>query len=468
MPTPDHDELHPSLPADPRFYRRVLDHLPTPVIVIGELGVITYINRAMIALGDWTLDDDIGANVFDYLHPDDAAWVAEAFIGLGITADPEVPLGGPAWAAVNFRIITKQGQIVPLEVTGSAGLFDPVVGGVIYHARPARDSELLGSVLDGVAKGASIDGLLTNVVELTVLPPLDVDGVLIEYSATTPTRVVVSTGRGENDGLTRALIEVAESLSLGATGSGPTRLSIDELCPALRQRVLDAGYLDLFTVEIIGPDSTKVYRLLTGTPVCHDPSNGPLQRIERARELIAIVLLRAHNDRMLGYAARHDALTQLPNRAGLNDEFERLKEANQGGALIFVDLDGFKRVNDQHGHAVGDQVLATVADRLRRAVRPQDLVARLGGDEFVVVLRGKPIECSEVERITRRVLKRIGTPIAVGAFNVEVSASIGVALASDGRGFAQLLDDADRAMYEVKRTGGGNHQIALNPVLVGL
>ena len=74
----------------------------------------------------------------------------------------------------------------------------------------------------------------------------------------------------------------------------------------------------------------------------------------------------------------------------------------------------------------------------------------------------------EAQACSTRSWEAFGTPIAVGAFDVEVSASIGVALASDGRGFAQLLDDADRAMYEVKRTGGGNHQIALNPVLVGL
>ncbi len=422
----------------------------------------------MTALGGWTLDDDVGANVFDYLHPDDAGWVAEAFISLGNTSNPEVRLGGPAWAAVNFRIITKHGTIVPLEVTGTEGLFDPVVGGVIYHARPAQDSELLGSVLDGVAKGASIDSLLSNIVDLTVLPPLDVDGVLIEYSDTTPARLIVCAGGGVTDRLTCVLVEVAESLSLGATGASPTRLSIDELSPGLRKRVLQAQYLDLFTVEVVGPDFRTAYRLVAGTPISHDPSNGPLQRIERARELIAIVLLRSHNDRMLDHAARHDPLTQLPNRFGLNDEFERLRQSKEGGALIFVDLDGFKRVNDQHGHAVGDQVLATVADRLRRAVRPQDLVARLGGDEFVIVLRGKPIENSELQRLTRRVLKQIRTPIAVGAIDIQVSASIGVAVASQGRCFEQVLNDADRAMYEIKRTGGGDHRIAINATLVAL
>ena len=129
--------------------------------------------------------------------------------------------------------------------------------------------------------------------------------------------------------------------------------------------------------------------------------------------------------------AYHDGLTQLANRRSLYEAIAEAIAAGGGGtALLFVDLDGFKAVNDEHGHMAGDAVLAEVAGRLRRAVRGEDLVARHGGDEFVVLLRGLPpdqagqLAAQAADRVGAALADPIDTPVAQFA----ITASIGIAL----------------------------------------
>jgi diguanylate cyclase (GGDEF)-like protein len=154
--------------------------------------------------------------------------------------------------------------------------------------------------------------------------------------------------------------------------------------------------------------------------------------------------------------AYHDGLTQLANRRSLYDAIAEAIAAGGGGtALLFVDLDGFKAVNDQHGHMAGDAVLAEVAGRLRRAVRGEDLVARHGGDEFVVLLRGlSPDQAGELavqaaERVRAVLAEPVDTPVA----QFSITASIGIALhPRDGTSPDQLIRVADDRMYQSKRS----------------
>ncbi len=153
------------------------------------------------------------------------------------------------------------------------------------------------------------------------------------------------------------------------------------------------------------------------------------------------------------HQATHDTLTALPNRAHLLDRLDALRSERPypSAALLYIDLDGFKSVNDTLGHAAGDRVLVAVADRLRRAVRPEDTVARLGGDEFVVIALG--VGDREVALdIAERIIAGVRRPVAVGGRLVDVSASVGIAIGS-GRNGGELLDDADRAMYRAKHDG---------------
>ena len=152
----------------------------------------------------------------------------------------------------------------------------------------------------------------------------------------------------------------------------------------------------------------------------------------------------------LRYAARHDELTGLPNRSYLMHILhDRLATAEIGEvAVLFVDLDHFKTINDSLGHEVGDQLLQSVAGRLRSALRDHDVLARFGGDEFVVVMQGEPIDVAE------RLRKAIHPPVVIGEHELFITASIGYSTNHEaGMSPNDLIRDADAAMYRAKARG---------------
>jgi diguanylate cyclase (GGDEF)-like protein len=161
----------------------------------------------------------------------------------------------------------------------------------------------------------------------------------------------------------------------------------------------------------------------------------------------------------LDHMAHHDHLTGLPNRVLLSDRLEqalaRDRRAALGTALLVVDLDGFKTVNDTFGHAAGDQLLTAIGARLREALRDEDTVARLGGDEFAVVASGLA-DPTSASRVARQVAAVVSAAYVVAGREVHVGGSIGVAVApQDGTDAGTLLKNADLAMYRVKSEGRG-------------
>ena len=152
-----------------------------------------------------------------------------------------------------------------------------------------------------------------------------------------------------------------------------------------------------------------------------------------------------------------DSLTGLANRAlfrfRLQQAFHRAARRGEQLAVMFVDLDRFKQVNDTLGHAAGDQLLAQVAGRLQGAVRPEDTVARLGGDEFTVLLESVP-GAAEAAAVAERILRAMRAPFALGGREASVRASVGIALRGPGhRAPDELLRDADAALYRAKAAG---------------
>lgn len=163
---------------------------------------------------------------------------------------------------------------------------------------------------------------------------------------------------------------------------------------------------------------------------------------------------RKRSEAMLSHAAGHDSLTDLPNRTLLLSRLEGAVHAAEQIAVLFLDLDRFKVVNDGLGHAVGDLLLVQVASRLREAVRPDDMVARLGGDEFVVLCRAADREVAET--VAGRVLQALGRPFpTTEGGELVVGGSIGIAFAGPDDQATSVLRDADTAMYAAKAAGGG-------------
>jgi diguanylate cyclase len=179
---------------------------------------------------------------------------------------------------------------------------------------------------------------------------------------------------------------------------------------------------------------------------------------ERTHELERTIESLRERQRQLEVQAHYDVLTGLANRKLLQDRFqtavERAKRSGDSFALLMIDLDGFKAVNDTHGHMAGDQVLATIAQRLVANSRTCDTAARVGGDEFVLIVESIH-DVAEVAGIAHKLIKTLSEEIQIDDENsVTVGASIGVALyPEDGNGLSQMLSVADLAMYECKSSG---------------
>jgi diguanylate cyclase (GGDEF)-like protein/PAS domain S-box-containing protein len=156
----------------------------------------------------------------------------------------------------------------------------------------------------------------------------------------------------------------------------------------------------------------------------------------------------------LAHAARYDELTGLPNRRLFQDRIlsaiARCRRGQSRGALLFIDLDDFKRVNDEHGHVVGDQLLHAIARRITSCVREADTVARIGGDEFVALLENVADQ-AQAESLAGKIQQVIGTPLLLAGRTLQPHASIGIALYPEhGEVIDQLMRHADQAMYASK------------------
>lgn len=184
----------------------------------------------------------------------------------------------------------------------------------------------------------------------------------------------------------------------------------------------------------------------------------------------AVIIIDDVTERRRGEAkvlhlAQHDPLTGLANRRHFHDRLKPVlssqSSAGTAPALLYVDLDGFKQVNDRLGHAAGDEVLITVANRLQQAIRNGELAARLGGDEFAILIpESNPIA---INAIARRIIRVVGMPypLAIGE-TVTIGASVGVALASENEAVDDFIGRADNALYEAKQAGKGVYRISLS------
>ncbi|HEX5935549.1 MAG TPA: EAL domain-containing protein [Pseudorhizobium sp.] len=166
--------------------------------------------------------------------------------------------------------------------------------------------------------------------------------------------------------------------------------------------------------------------------------------------------LQAHNHR-LTHVAHHDSLTGLPNRIQFRERLDEILDAPGNSrhpiALLFLDLDGFKDVNDTLGHDVGDALLKAVAERLQAALDGSDFVCRLGGDEFAILTSGG--EDGRGLDVARRLIEDVGTPYSVNGREIQIGTSIGVAVSDDGVAPDDILKQADLALYEAKASGRG-------------
>lgn len=209
----------------------------------------------------------------------------------------------------------------------------------------------------------------------------------------------------------------------------------------------------------IGRTDGKERWIVARGRVIFDKTGKPIRRIGISLDITE----RKLTEKRLLDASRHDSLTGLPNRALLFEYCEHLiamaDRAKSGGAVLFIDLDRFKPINDQHGHEVGDKVLREVARRLLACTRKEDFVSRLGGDEFIVVLPRIDATYAPAS-VAQHILARIGVPFHVERLQLNVSPSIGISLfPAHSNKLETLIRYADLAMYSAKKTGRNSFRI---------
>ncbi len=241
------------------------------------------------------------------------------------------------------------------------------------------------------------------------------------------------------------------------------RQTIGFVCPEWRAQVaqrIQALDEEPYEAEIFHRDGRRIPVELEGRYMWQQDDG---HRMVVVRDISA----RKAAQQRIEFLALHDPLTELPNRLHLNQflphTLAQARRQRQGVAVMFVDLDGFKPVNDRLGHEAGDALLCSVSRRLRAAVRESDLVARLGGDEFLVILTdvGSP---NDVVRVAEAILASTCAPIVWRGQSLEVRMSVGVSLFPEhGSSPHELIRHADAAMYRAKTGGGGCYRIAGHP-----
>ncbi|OWQ50160.1 hypothetical protein CEE60_17750 [Stenotrophomonas maltophilia] len=257
-----------------------------------------------------------------------------------------------------------------------------------------------------------------------------------------------STHRRLRDRVAPALVLGTAIVGMHYTGMAAARFPAGSICGAAAGDGLQAQWLALVVLAL----TLAILAVVLIVSWLDQRMEAQLLRLRNTD--LSTSLDDAHAE--LTQAALHDPLTRLPNRRLLQQRIEQsLAEAEQRGsrfAVMFMDLDGFKQVNDAYGHQTGDALLVAVADRTRKLLRPADMLARLGGDEFVLVV---PIENDEdVATLASRIIQTVGREPLLPRHDLQVTASIGIAICPDhAASERQLMAFADAAMYQAKEAG---------------
>jgi diguanylate cyclase (GGDEF)-like protein/PAS domain S-box-containing protein len=443
----------------PDFHERVLQGSQTATVVIDGAGIVQYASHAVDDVIGYLPEELVGHAMFEFMHPDDIEDTLAAFEN--IVGDTT------RWPPSLMRVIGKSGVEVPVEVIGHGMFDDPVIEGAIYSIHRMDETMLLHRILEALATSQSLSSVLRLVTAMVEVPPLHIE-VAVLHDLDDEGHFRAHASGIASDAMLAALDLPDPDLPWNALvldGDGVDRTIVGltlvpDLPPSVRDALVAEGYLECWVTSLM-VDGRIVGALVTLSRQRTLPGRTVRMRMYRARDVSELAFIRRDHEEQLRHAAMHDRLTKIANRARFIDALEH-GVGQQVGPLtgvLFLDLDGFKPLNDGYGHAFGDAVLVEVARRIDASVRTNELAARLGGDEFAVLIEGLR-DAGDASALAERLCVALSEPMTINDVTASVSVSIGVAVGPSGQDRAVLLAAADQAMYEAKRAGKGTVRLA--------
>ena len=435
----------------PAAYERLLESIPGALLVVDAEGVIRYATGQLERFAGRTAGDAVGGALDEYVDEADRPMLRALLATISLR--PPGELVGP----VRMPYLHENGTKRLAEAWAVNRTEDPDIAGLVVLLLLESSYDHFDQVLAAVMAGASLADSLSALASALSHPPVGGDCFFI-----------VPSTDGRDVSRFPALPEVP-----GPPMPGPWVDVWEEVTPVghvdlaglpeeTRMAAAAQGLRAVFCFHVRPPvDGHPGACLVVWT---RSPGHLPLNAqiaVDRALVLASLVISHSTTEERLREAAYSDPLTGLANRASFFDALGEMVEAGDQPAILYIDLDGFKEINDRLGHLAGDSVLRVLARRLASVVRPNDELARIGGDEFAILCAGE-IDEEQISAIARRVIERLDEPLTIGdAAPVVVGGSVGVALGLPaGTSPNDLVAKADSALYAAKAAGGSAWRVA--------
>ncbi|MDQ1397330.1 MAG: hypothetical protein QOG64_2589, partial [Acidimicrobiaceae bacterium] len=463
-----HQEITGRRAEDARF-RAMIRHAADVIGVIDVGGFLRYVSPSVEAILGRAADELVNTPVRSYFHPDDLEDARSLFA--------KIALEPGTHHQTELRVIHADGTYRTLAATVTNHLEDSFIRGIVINARDVTarrwtDAVLAGQtrILELVAEGAPMS------------ETLELLAATVDRLAGNARAAVLVTADGKQldwmaaPSLPAAFIDevgpVPVSPAGGAAGTAAfavepavvTDVHADARFEAMRAAGLRHGIRAAWAAPVTQRSTGRVLgaiALFDTKP--GSPAEDHWELFRRFADLAGIAIGRAESSEALTRRALHDSLTELPNRTLFLDRLAqaiaRLRREPATLAVLFLDIDRFKVVNDSLGHEAGDQLLQAVADRISGVLRPGDTAARFGGDEFTLLCEGLT-GAEDAVAIAGRVADAIREPVLLGDTEVVVTTSVGIAMTTDHAVAGEaLLRNADSAMYRAKERGRARFEL---------
>ncbi len=400
------------------IYKNLFNNYPDSLFVINLSEEFIDVNIGLETLTGYSKKELLGTPFANYIFEEDLNDVKGYFYEalLGTTLEKE------------FRIVHKSGEIRYVGITGVAAKIEDEVIGVYGLAKDITEKKLLQSVVKN--NELRFESLIQNSTDVIAI--LESDGTIRYQSSSVKQVLGYEPSNMEGTSVFKYILNE----------------DIETASSTLSKVLQNPGSTSKAEVRVVKSDGTFIYCDAHATNLLEDENvNGIVVNYRDITE-------RKKHEQDIQYIAYHDFLTGLPNRYMLEKQLEDLITSSikrsEKIAVLFIDLDRFKVINDSLGHTVGDLLLKEVAVRLKTAIRKDDILFRTGGDEFIIILSNVDREIATT--ISERIIQALATNFTINQFDVYTSPSIGISVfPDDGTTVEQLIKHADFAMYQAKK-----------------